>query len=70
VLGREVFKYVAEDRSYICDVLELSFDINTDRDAVWWNFYNVGKDTIWRHFNKAERLKFNDLVMLKMSVPP
>jgi hypothetical protein len=53
----EVFEYVVEDISYAVAVFQLSFGIFTDRDA------------IWRNFDKAGRLNFNILLMLKMSVP-
>jgi hypothetical protein len=48
---------VAEERSYSVTVFGLSFDIFTDMDA------------IWRNFDTPERLNFNILTMLKVSVP-
>lgn len=65
----EVYEYVAEERNYSVTAFGLSFDIVTDRDAIWRNFDNVGRGAIWRHFDTAERLNFNILIMLKISVP-
>jgi hypothetical protein len=65
----EVLKYVAEETSYSVTVFGLRFDILTDRDAIWRNFVNAGRGAIWRHFGTTERLKFNILLMLKISVP-
>lgn len=69
VMVSEVLKYVAEETSYSVPVFGLRFDILTDRDAICWNFIKAGSGAIWRHFDTAERLNSNILLMLKISVP-
>jgi len=46
------------------DAIWRNFDI-AGRGAIWRNFDIAGRGAIWRHFDRAERLNFNNLIMLK-----